>query len=446
MDVIPGVSRIGNYIFQERLGDGAFASVWLALHELVHIRVAIKIVQRSSITDEDSVTRLTRELNLLKQMRHPFIAEFYECLEDDQAHYYVMELAENGTLLKYIVLHGALSEGLSRHYFSQLISVLEYLHNDIKVCHRDVKAENLMLDRHNNIRVIDFGLSNQFTTSNPHLNSACGSPPYAPPEMIKGQSYTQAADIWSAGILLYSMATGSLPFEADSLQGLLRKIVTQEVVYPGFLSPQLVDLLRKMLTKSPDGRITIAKIKTHDWFSQTQYEALFAMQLGEQSTEAIVEPEIVDHMTRLGIETATLRQQLLLGTYTELTAMYRMLRRMRLTDEIRDTVEGLAKERSMPKRVMSTVSPEIPPGQTAIKQRGFQRVVTYTPGRQYFAPRVPSPAPAARPTLPVAAAETVKPKGMPVQLTPRRFARPVGLTRMPGPVRHRSSAADDPVE
>jgi serine/threonine protein kinase len=267
MDIMPGVSQIGHYIFQDRLGTGTFATVWLATHVLTSVKVAVKIILKSTITDISSITRLTRELNFLQQMRHPSIAEVYELLEDDEAYYCVMEFAENNTLLHAILANGPLSETTARHYFSQLVSVLEYLPSELHVCHRDVKAENLLLDRHNNIRVIDFGLSNQFSTDHPRLNTACGSPPYAPPEMIKGEPYTQAADIWSSGILLYSMTTAMLPFGDENLQTLRRKIVTQEPCYPTFLSPSLIDLLKKMLIKSPELRITLEGLKGHDWFS-----------------------------------------------------------------------------------------------------------------------------------------------------------------------------------
>jgi serine/threonine protein kinase len=156
-----------------------------------------------------------------------------------------------------------------------------------------VKSENILLDRHNNIRVIDFGLSNQFTSTRPLLKTACGFPPYAPLEMICGHPYTQRADIWSSGVLLYAIVTGVLPFHDESLQVLLTSIVTQDVVYPSFLSPSIVDLLKKLLMKNPDYRITLGQIREHEWFSQARYSILFAMQLGERATEHFVDSAIV---------------------------------------------------------------------------------------------------------------------------------------------------------
>jgi serine/threonine protein kinase len=170
--------------------------------------------------------------------------------------------------------NGRLSEDQARRYFTQLLTVLEYLHSEQKVAHRDLKCENVLLDRYNNIRLIDFGLSNQFTDLNPQLRTACGSPAYAAPEMIQGNTYTYTADIWSAGILLFALVAGYLPFDDDRASGVLQKVVHSEVGYPAFISPQLRDLLQKMICKDPEERITLDMIKAHPWFSQSQYHLL----------------------------------------------------------------------------------------------------------------------------------------------------------------------------
>jgi tRNA A-37 threonylcarbamoyl transferase component Bud32 len=342
MNITAGVTRIGHYLVNSELGAGTFSTVWLAMHELTKVNVAIKVISKASVQDEEALTRLVRELNLMKQMHHPFIAEFYESLEDDDAYYYCMEFAEHGNLLGYISMNGSLSEIQARHIFSQVISVLDYLHTERHVCHRDVKAENMLLDRHNNVRVIDFGLSNQFTSSRPLLKTVCGSPPYVAPEMVKGKPYSRSADVWSAGVLLYSMTTGALPFDDDHIQSLLTKIVSRDVVYPSYLSPSLIDLLRRMLTKNPDLRITVPEIRDHEWFSANQYTGLFALDLGGRAAETRIAADIIQEMAEMGIETALLQEQLSLGVSTDLTAMYRMLRRGRLTDSMRDLIARLA--------------------------------------------------------------------------------------------------------
>lgn len=176
MSIAPDKTRIGNYLMVRQIGSGSFASVWLAQHIKTELQVAIKIINKNKIESANSKTRFNREISLLKQMQHPFISEFYESIENDQNFFLVMEYAENGNLHDFINSKGRLNELQARHYFSELISVLEYLHGEKRVAHRDLKAENILLDRYNNIRVIDFGLSNVFSDSHQELKTACGSP------------------------------------------------------------------------------------------------------------------------------------------------------------------------------------------------------------------------------------------------------------------------------
>jgi serine/threonine protein kinase len=158
-------------------------------------------------------------------MHHPFVTELFQALDDDTNYYLVMEFVEHGNMLDYVNLNGRVNEDQARRFFTQLIWVLEYLHFERKVAHRDLKCENVLLDRYDNIRLIDFGLSTAFSDLNPQLATACGSPAYAAPEMVKGNQYTKSADIWSAGILLFAVCTGYLPFDDDNVERMLLKIV-----------------------------------------------------------------------------------------------------------------------------------------------------------------------------------------------------------------------------
>jgi serine/threonine protein kinase len=216
---------------------------------------------KSAATTVNQITRLTRELALLQQLHHPFVAEFFESIEDDRFLYYVMEFVDNGSVQSFVSAKGNLSETHARHYFSQIIAVLDYLHTDKLICHRDLKGDNILLDQYDNIRLIDFGLSNQFTPEMPNLNTRCGSPAYAAPEMIAGHAYTSAADLWSSGIVLYFMVTGDVPWNDDDVPRLLEKIIYTDPTFPPYLSAPLVDLLRKLLVKNPECRITLQKVK-----------------------------------------------------------------------------------------------------------------------------------------------------------------------------------------
>jgi serine/threonine protein kinase len=340
-ELAPGY-EVGSFILEKNVGAGAFASVWKARHKISNHVVAIKVIAKDGVSTPVARTRLQREISFLKRMEHPFVSEFFQDIDAPDSVFLVMEFAENGNLLDYVNSNGRLPEDQARRYFAQLVSVLEYLHFELKVAHRDLKCENVLLDRYNNIRVIDFGLSNQFTDVNPKLSTACGSPAYAAPEMVKGNAYTQAADIWSAGVLLFAIVAGYLPFDDDNIQRLLQKIVYTEVKYPAFMSPQLVDLLQKMICKDPERRISLDMIKNHPWFSQSEYNAL----LGESKIDAkrdgqdpVIEKEIIDKMTQLGIDCHELHHSLLVGDFTELTALYRIFRRVATTECLKDVMQ-----------------------------------------------------------------------------------------------------------
>ena len=256
--------KIGPYSIKGTIGRGGFSNVFYGVHIQSNEKVAIKVIPKEVFPQE----KLLREIKILEQLSHPFCVSFFQYLEDEKYHYLVMELVECGTLLKMINNSRSLSENKCRHYFCQIISALDYLHTELQIAHRDLKVENVMIDSNDNIRLIDFGLSNLFRGEHQLLQTACGSPAYAPPEMLQGKFYTKSADVWSAGIVLYAMAAGKLPFEDPNVQYLVKKIVLEEPEYPKTFSPLLTDLISKMLVKDPNMRITIPKIMEHPWFTQ----------------------------------------------------------------------------------------------------------------------------------------------------------------------------------
>ena len=329
------MTEVGDYKLLSPIGEGSFATVRLAEHKVTRLKVAVKIVPRSRFSDPESQTRFQREVALIKDLDHPFIAEFFELIEDSENFYVVMEYVENGNMLDFVNRNGELSEDQARRYFFQLVAVLEYLHDVKRIAHRDLKAENVLLDRHDNIRLIDFGLSNIFSADDPYLKTACGSPAYASPEMVRGQPYTKAGDVWSAGVLLYAMVVGELPFEDDNLQRLLQKIIYTKPTFPPELSPQVKDLIMRMLEKEPEKRITLKKVKEHPWFSQFEYMKMVIGSNVERCYIAKgegVDRDIVKQMTEAGYDCGSLVSDVICGKVTPLTAVYRMLRKDKITD------------------------------------------------------------------------------------------------------------------
>jgi serine/threonine protein kinase len=432
--------KVGSYTLKQQIGQGSFAPVWLAEHSLSNLKVAVKVIDRTAIRSQCESVRLIREINLIKEMDHPFISKLFDLIITARYACLVMEYAENGSVLEFINEHGRLSEVSARRYFSQLLSALEYLHEVRKVAHRDLKAENILLDRHFNIRLIDFGLSNSFSTDAHQFHSVCGSPAYAAPELISAQNYTKSVDIWSSGVLLFAMVCGELPFDDPVQHRMLQKIKYVEPRYPEFLSPPLADLLRKLLTKDPANRITIDRIKTHPWFSQTEYARFLQLQFSadEQWLVRVVDQEVIAELATLGIDIVPVTQSLLRGEYTEATALYSLLRRYNLTDRIKEFMDMLAeKVEEMPVHdSMAPLAPVLPTRQYTNVTRagptsvwpGVRRTVFRT--IQPVLPGVPHLA-TAQPALKVAKPPTVKvmvPEG--TAATPRSAVRPRSLSML----------------
>lgn len=332
-------STIGDYTFSQCLGRGGFSAVYHAIHNPTKMSVAIKIIPKALFPPE----KFARELELMRALDHPFCIAFYEFLQDEDHYYLVMENIEGGNLLQRLNGLGSIPENQMRHIYCQLICALDYLHTEIHVAHRDVKLENIMFDKHGNIRLIDFGLGNVFNGSDGVLQTACGSPAYAPPEMFRGEAYNSGADIWSSGIVLYSACVGRLPFEDPNIQKLVTKIVYDEVVYPDTLSPELVDLLRGILNKDQKKRVTIPMITQHPWFTayfaapRMNYEFGIEEQLRQHfGAPFVTNEELIRFLTSMGIDINSVMQSLTTNQFNSYAAPYRILFREYVTEILHD--------------------------------------------------------------------------------------------------------------
>ena len=257
---------IGQFVLGERLGQGTFGVVVLGTHQITGEKVAVKILDKEKILQETDKSRLEREIKILKNMRHNNIVHLYDVKETPTSLYIIMEYICGKELFEYIIYNKRLNELEACKFYQQIISGIEYL-GKIKVVHRDIKPENLLLDNKNNIKIVDFGLSNSYP-KNELLTTACGSPCYAAPEMINGEKYYGLkADIWSSGIVLYAMLCGYLPFEEADNEKLYKKITEGKFKTPNFLSDSAKDILHRILNTDPKSRITIPQMKKHPWFN-----------------------------------------------------------------------------------------------------------------------------------------------------------------------------------
>jgi 5'-AMP-activated protein kinase catalytic alpha subunit len=178
----------------------------------------------------------------------------------------VLEYAENGELLKLMADEGRLNERASGRIFIQLMNAVEYLHR-LGIVHRDLKPENILLDVDYNVKITDFGLSN-FAEKGVLLRTACGSPCYAPPEMVSGMAYEGGkGDIWSLGIIFYGMVCGALPFEENSTKELYKKVIEGLYFIPSDISLEATEVIRKMLVNNPTQRLTIPMLRRLKFFT-----------------------------------------------------------------------------------------------------------------------------------------------------------------------------------
>ena len=226
----------------------------------------LKYWTKKKIEDEIDIERIIREIEILKNIHHPNIAQMYETYSTIHNFYLMLEYVSGGDLFDYITSHNYLSEKKCCYFFRQIISVLDYL-IELGISHRDIKPENILLnEEHTQIKFIDFGLSN-YCSQNELLHSSCGSPCYASPEMLSGHSYRgTTTDLWSAGIVLYSMLVGALPFDDQELNKLYEQIKIGKFYIPSTLSLEAIDLLKRILEVDPKKRINIEGVKNHAWF------------------------------------------------------------------------------------------------------------------------------------------------------------------------------------
>ncbi len=261
---------LSEYDVKGIIGKGTFSIVKLGENKLTKEKVAIKIMLKSKIINQEDLIRIAREIEMLKKLNHPNVIKIYKILEDSKQFYIIMEYCENGELFNRIVEKQRLTEDEASLFYYQIISGLEYIHKK-KIVHRDLKPENLLLSKDDILKIIDFGLSN-YSSFNIMLATPCGSPCYASPEMVSGKKYNGfLIDVWSTGIILFAMICGYLPFEDSNNEILFGKILRCKINYPKHIGELPLDLMKKIIVPEPTKRITLEQIKEHPFFLKGKY-------------------------------------------------------------------------------------------------------------------------------------------------------------------------------
>ncbi|GIZ00343.1 NUAK family SNF1-like kinase 1 [Caerostris extrusa] len=225
--------------------------------------VAVKTIKKNKIENEQDLIRIRREIQIMSSIQHPHIAHIYEVFENKDKIVLVMQYASGGELYDYLSEKKVLADLEARRIFRQIAAAVYYCHKN-KICHRDLKLENILLDEKGNAKIADFGLSNVFDEKN-LLNTYCGSPLYASPEIVKGVPYYgPEVDCWSMGVLLYTLVYGAMPFDGSNFKKLVTQISEGDYFEPKNKS-NASDLIRKLLTVNPSKRATIVDICVDYW-------------------------------------------------------------------------------------------------------------------------------------------------------------------------------------
>ncbi|XP_048589644.1 maternal embryonic leucine zipper kinase isoform X2 [Nematostella vectensis] len=318
------------YDVRETIGSGGFAKVKLAVHRTSGEKVAIKMMNKEALGHD--LPRVQRELEAMKDLCHQHICQLYHVIETDENIYMVLEYAQGGELFDYIVAKDRLKEDEARGFFRQIISAVAYIHEK-GYAHRDLKPENLLLDEEQNIKLIDFGLvAKPEGGMTEQLETCCGSPAYAAPELISGLPYFgNEVDLWSMGVLLYALVCGFLPFDDDNTYKLYRLIQKGEYEIPSWLSQGTVAILGQLLQVSPRKRAKIQDLVNHDWVMKG-YAAPVKWQtkIKRDKPEMDVIKELAAYYE---VSTERMAKRILEWKYDHATATYFLLRKKKSQGE-----------------------------------------------------------------------------------------------------------------
>uniref|UniRef100_A0A8C7FJP0 non-specific serine/threonine protein kinase n=1 Tax=Oncorhynchus kisutch TaxID=8019 RepID=A0A8C7FJP0_ONCKI len=298
--------HIGNYRLLKTIGKGNFAKVKLARHVLTGKEVAVKIIDKTQLNSS----------SLQK------VVKLFEVIETEKTLYLVMEYASGGEVFDYLVAHGRMKEKEARAKFRQIVSAVQYCHQKC-IVHRDLKAENLLLDSDMNIKIADFGFSNEFVMGS-KLDTFCGSPPYAAPELFQGKKYDgPEVDVWSLGVILYTLVSGSLPFDGQNLKELRERVLRGKYRIPFYMSTDCENLLKKFLILNPTKRGSLEQIMKDRWMNVGHEEEELKPYI--EPMPDYKDPKRTEIMIQMGYSMEEVQDSLVNQKYNEVMATYLLL-------------------------------------------------------------------------------------------------------------------------
>lgn len=262
---------LGKYQLTRFLGRGNFAKVYQAVSLTDGTTVAVKMIDKSKTVDASMEPRIVREIDAMRRLQHhPNILKIHEVMATRTKIYLIVDYAGGGELFSKISRRGRLPEPLARRYFQQLVSALCFCHRN-GVAHRDLKPQNLLLDAEGNLKVSDFGLSAlPEQLSNGLLQTACGTPAYTAPEILRHVRYDgSVADAWSCGVILYVLLAGYLPFDDSNLAAMCKRISRRDYQFPAWVSKAARHLIHQLLDPNPKTRMRLERVLENAWYKKS---------------------------------------------------------------------------------------------------------------------------------------------------------------------------------
>ncbi|XP_075353270.1 serine/threonine-protein kinase MARK1-like [Mycteria americana] len=302
----PHSKQVGNYLVGKMINKGSFAKVMEGLHIPTGEKVAIKVIDKRKAKQDSYVLKnMKREPRIHQMIKHPNVVRLFETLETDNSYYMVMELCLGGDLLDRICDKKRLAEREVRRYTRQILSAVEHLHCQ-GIVHRDLKIENFLLDENNNIKIVDFGLSNTAKfegLSQELLHTQCGSPAYAAPELLAHRKYGPKVDVWSIGVSMFAMLTGTLPFTVEpfNIKQLHQKMLIGEISpIPSDISPGAVHFMQSLLEPDPAKRPGVKEAIKDKWLNEGfTRKILNASTYENRLCPSELNPVVLNYMTEM---------------------------------------------------------------------------------------------------------------------------------------------------
>lgn len=242
---------------------------------------ALKMLSKSSIVDNGLQDHVLTEKKIMEEVSHPFILEYFGAMQDDKHIYFLLEVLLGGELFKFLRAETQFPESWSRHYSASVLLAFRHLHSK-KIAYRDLKPENLVLDKNGFLKLVDFGLAKKIESGKTW--TLCGTPDYLAPEVILNEGHDIGVDYWALGVLIYEMTSGAPPFYSDDPMEVYEKILSGHLSIPSHFSRGLGDLIKRLLRTYQSKRLGrtkggVSSVMKHKWYVGFDWEALLEKSL-----------------------------------------------------------------------------------------------------------------------------------------------------------------------